>query len=121
VYSLWGVGASPYRTGYVSTLGGIGGHVQAGKAWFDLEGVAQTFSWRGIPGANDDDSPLVTRLRVYGGIDVLDHFAPFAGLSFNLAIPFTEDARLDDISPVPMRDLGDRVMAWPGVFAGIQI
>jgi hypothetical protein len=120
VYTILGFGGSSYKTGYWSTVGGIGGHKGFGDAWVELDGLVQDIN-HGPLFTERNQEPLLTSARLGVGYNVVDRFAPFVGLSYNLSIPIDGVAYADPISPVHGSQWGNsNVTWWPGFFAGVQ-
>jgi hypothetical protein len=120
VFTILGAGGSSYKTGYSSLVGGIGGHKAVGPAWVELDGLLQDINHG--PLFNDEQQePLLTSGRVSVGYNVVDHLAPFVGLSYNMSIPIAGVPYDDPISPVNGSSIsGTNMRWWPGFFAGIQ-
>jgi hypothetical protein len=120
VYTILGVGGSSYKTGYWSTVGGIGGHKDFGKAWVELDGLLQDIN-HGPLFMEHNQEPLLTSARIGVGYDVVARLAPFVGVSYNLAIPVNGIGFDDPVSPVRGTQWGNsNVTWWPGFFAGVQ-
>ncbi len=120
VYTILGVGGSTYKTGYWSTVGGIGGHKAFGDAWVELDGLVQDIH-HGPLFRDLHQEPLLTSARLGVGYNVIERFAPFVGVSYNLSIPVGGVAYADPISPVHGTQWGNSdVTWWPGFFAGVQ-
>lgn len=102
---------------------GFGLHLPFKKPWLDLDAVMASYIPIGttVVGDGEIDGPFenpptgVVKTKVTFGYQIAKEFAPFVGASMNVRLPL--DYPLLDIAPYETKG---EVLAWPGVFGGIQ-
>ncbi|MEQ1566100.1 MAG: caspase family protein [Myxococcota bacterium] len=105
---------------------GFGAHLPSDHLWMDVDLVQTAYIKLGTTTLADGElsGPFsrpptgVVRLRGVVGLQVAKEFAPFAGASMNFRIP--GNYRLVDVAPDLLVGPDEDVIAWPGLFAGVQ-
>ncbi|MFT4625658.1 MAG: hypothetical protein ACI8PZ_004327 [Myxococcota bacterium] len=114
IYTLGGVGLVRPESGWWTFGLGWGGHVPAGRGWFELDVSA----W-GVAEGNRVAPGVHTKLRTSAGLQLGRHFAPFVGVSANVwAGDGTVVPRSLGMPSAEARD--GRAVVWPGAHAGVQ-
>jgi hypothetical protein len=115
-HTFLGVGQDEPGSKWWSTGVGLGGHVEAGRLWFDLD--AQLWnSYRGVSYANPN---LITRAELEAGLRVFEHFSPFVGVALSTS---WNGGGVHPIAPIGGRDEQYQealAVTWPGFVAGLE-
>jgi hypothetical protein len=102
---------------------GFGVHLPFKKPWLDLDTVMSAYIPLGttvvggdrVRGAFSNPPTFVAHARATFGYQLARQFAPFVGASMNVRLPL--EYELLDIAPY---DGSGEMLAWPGVFGGLQ-
>lgn len=123
VYSLLAAGYQPQGETKRWMLGfGLGGHIPVtGNFFID----ADVMSWHvNVDEAWTDELNMLNKMRVIGGYRLHDHFAVFAGVTFNALVTRVDDG--SDFGLLTGRRLTSdsdetTVRVWPGFVLGLRI
>jgi hypothetical protein len=102
---------------------GFGLHLPFKKPWLDLDALMSAYIPLGttvvggdrIRGAFENPPTVVAQTRATFGYQIAKQFAPFVGASMNVRLPL--EYELIDIAPY---DGSGEMLAWPGIFGGLQ-
>lgn len=114
VYTLIGAGWVSPAQPWWTFGGGLGVHLVKDPFWLEVDATAWSVAEGPfiLPGVH-------AKLRTQIGVDLAEHFAPFAGVSMNTWTGYGSVAPRAIGVPSARRANG-RFMAWPGFHAGVS-
>lgn len=120
-----------YTFGYNPTLasspfafgGGVGGRIRGKRVYADVDAQAfgiLTETYTRDPVTDDRPYNILSTLRASVGLKVGSHLSLVGGASANVLYKGDHPALISPKGPLE-REVGDKVLMWPGFFAGIRL
>ncbi|MCP3098327.1 hypothetical protein LZ198_05470 [Myxococcus sp. K15C18031901] len=128
LYTMFTLGFMPPVDGerrHYTVGAGLGGHIPAGRFFFDIDVMGSSLSSRRLFDYEDEDSKhILGQLRVMAGWQLARRLAVFGGVSANTLVTWDGSDPWKELGIGPeWKETSGRtiIRTWPGVLAGIQI